>query len=357
MPPKLAISPASVYPACGVVDADLCADVARKVHERAVRLLLSGEALDADSAERLAELPGAGAQRLGRFNDRKRDGDRLADLFRRGGRADLGDKVFSCCPWLKVSRSGRGDRWRVETVSCSVRECPMCNARDAAKRAARLSQAVALVQARFPSARWIFLTLTVRNCPVGELRETIQAMNVSWQRLIKRRELRRVIGWSRSVEVTRGKDGLAHPHSHVLLCVPPSYFAADYITKHRWIELWRDCARLDYDPSLDVKAVKKASGDDVGVSSGMIAEVTKAAGYSVKPSEVEDDPSWMVELHEQQSKLRFFSTGGHVKDALKELGLSDDDDDDGDDVSSEDVLNRLLFSYNRSALEYRRSRR
>ena len=40
-----------------------------------------------------------------------------------------------------------------------------------------------------PKAR-LFLTLTVRNMPVCELRDALQHMNKSWQRLIKRKEFK-----------------------------------------------------------------------------------------------------------------------------------------------------------------------
>ncbi|MDI5829842.1 protein rep [Salmonella enterica subsp. enterica serovar Kentucky] len=30
----------------------------------------------------------------------------------------------------------------------------------------------------------------------------------------------------------------------------------DYVKQYRWVELWRDCLRVDYDPNVDVRAVK-----------------------------------------------------------------------------------------------------
>ena len=37
----------------------------------------------------------------------------------------------------------------------------------------------------FPTHRWVFLTLTVKNPPVTELRDTLKHMNDSWKRLIE----------------------------------------------------------------------------------------------------------------------------------------------------------------------------
>jgi plasmid rolling circle replication initiator protein Rep len=53
----------------------------------------------------------------------------------------------------------------------------------------------------------------------------------------------------RSTEVTRGKDGSAHPHFHCLLMVPPGYFAGhNYLRQSTWVAMWRKAMRLDYDP-------------------------------------------------------------------------------------------------------------
>ncbi|MEL6118032.1 protein rep, partial [Photobacterium sp. SP02] len=89
---------------------------------------------------------------------------------------------------------------------------------------------------------------TVRNCPIGDLRSTLQAMNSAWQRLKDRKEFRPVLGWVRTTEVTRGEDGSAHPHFHALLMVPPSWFTTHYVKHSRWVELWADVMRLDYLP-------------------------------------------------------------------------------------------------------------
>ena len=71
------------------------------------------------------------------------------------------------------------------------------------------------------------LTLTVKNPPVTELRDTLKHMNDSWQRLIQTKRFKSgVAGFLRTTEVTRGNDAdmMAHPHFHALLLVKPSYF-------------------------------------------------------------------------------------------------------------------------------------
>ena len=58
---------------------------------------------------------------------------------------------------------------------------------------------------KYPSYRWVFLTLTVKNPPVTELRDTLKAMNSAWQRLAQTKRFKGVVkGFIRTTEVTKG---------------------------------------------------------------------------------------------------------------------------------------------------------
>ena len=71
-----------------------------------------------------------------------------------------------------------------EAQFCRVRNCPVCQWRRSLMWQARFYQALPALEQEHPKARWIFLTLTVPNCPVEELRATLQEMGKGWQRLI-----------------------------------------------------------------------------------------------------------------------------------------------------------------------------
>ena len=120
--------------------------------------------------------------------------------------------------------------------------------------------AVTSNQEKYPSYRWVFLTLTVKNPPVTELRDTLKAMNSTWQRLSQTKRFKGVVkGFIRTTEVTRGKDGdmMAHPHFHALLLVQSNYFTTNYIKQNDWVRnVAKKALRVDYAPSVNVKAVK-----------------------------------------------------------------------------------------------------
>ena len=45
---------------------------------------------------------------------------------------------------------------------------------------ARFYQSLPRIVADYPDARWMFLTLTVRNCAIGELGEMLNRMNAAF---------------------------------------------------------------------------------------------------------------------------------------------------------------------------------
>ncbi len=213
---------------------------------------------------------------------------------------------------------------------------------------ARFLKALPAIEAAHPRARWLFLTLTVRNCPITDLRATIQSMNKAWHRLVKRPEFAAVQGWIRTTEVTRAQNDYAHPHFHVLLMVKPGYFAGkNYVTQQRWTELWQECARLDYTPIVDIRIVRQKPGS---ASSPLRSAVAETLKYAVKPSDMRDD--WLIELTRQVHRLRFIASGGVLKDILREteeteqdLMLADEDGDGGGDPA-------IFFDWRREIKRY-----
>lgn len=207
----------------------------------------------------------------------------------------------------------------------------------------------------YPKARWMFLTLTVRNCAVTDLCDTLNAMNSAWQRLKDRKEFAPVLGWIRTTEVTRGKDGSAHPHFHALMMVPSSMLAGvNYVRQARWVELWQECGRLDYSPVVDIRAVKprdlkhdNASTDATAFLRGAVSETLK---YAVKPSDMIADEPWFLELTKQTHKLRFVATGGALKDVLKAYG-----DDAVQPEKSADDGGSIAFGWRARERRYRRT--
>jgi plasmid rolling circle replication initiator protein Rep len=173
---------------------------------------------------------------------------------------------------------------------------------------ARLGTALPLIERDYPKARWLHLTLTIQNCPVTDLRDTLKLMNSAWQRLTQLKKFP-ALGYFKSLEVTRAKDGSAHPHFHVLLIVNSSYFqGSNYIKHDKWIGMWKKALRVDYDPSVRIQAV----------TSNLDEEIKEVAKYTVKGDDLVVDSEWLAEYTKQVHKTRAISLGGVLKQYLSE---------------------------------------
>lgn len=245
---------------------------------------------------------------------------------------------------------------------CRLRFCPTCQWRRSMMWRSRFLKALPRVLEDYPKARFIFVTLTVKNCALEDLRSQLAVMNKAWHSLTKKKDFPGV-GWVRSVEVTRGKDGSAHPHFHCLLVVKPSYFKNDYWSHSTWVANWKANLKIDYDPILNVKVVKDLKvGSEVpvlghevpGVHHSIILGVLETLKYSVKPSDLLADTEWLIELTKQMHKARSVSLGGILKEYLKE---EDPEDlihaDDEEEAIPEESL-RLIFDWREVVNRYAR---
>jgi plasmid rolling circle replication initiator protein Rep len=229
---------------------------------------------------------------------------------------------------------------------CRVRSCPVCQWRRSLMWKSKAHQVLPRIVESYPTHRWLFLTLTVRNCAVDELRSTLNWMHESFKRMTKLKDFP-AVGWLKSTEVTRSTDNTAHPHFHCLLMVPAGYFAGrSYMKQTEWVKLWRRSLRIDYDPIVDVRAIKKATSP--------ITVIPELLKYCTKESDLVADKEWFLELTRQMHNARTIATGGVLKSYLKELEKEPDDligksDDEEQKVTDE----HLLFAWQRRDKKYK----
>lgn len=226
---------------------------------------------------------------------------------------------------------------------CRLRHCPVCQWRRSLMWKAKTYKVLPKIVQEYPTHRWLFLTLTLKNVPIGMLREVLQQMNRGFQRLSQLKAFP-AEGWLRSTEVTKGRDGNAHPHFHCLLLVPRSYFGKKYIKQSEWVEMWRKSMRLDYNPVLDVQAVKQ--GDQ---PMDLVPELLK---YCTKESDLVADREWFLELTRQMHKLRAIATGGVLKEYLRELE-QEPEDLIGEGDLPEESSSSLYFGWKRRDKKYK----
>lgn len=287
------------------------------------------------------------------------------------------ERMADCSTFLAYGFSDDGLKLKNANF-CRVRHCPVCQWRRSMLWKSNMYVAYEEIKEQYPKGRWLFLTLTVRNCEITDLRETLKHMNKSWDRLVKRKAFYSVVdGWIRTTEVTRPKkkknkksdpdvicpiygNTHAHPHFHVMLFVKPSYFSTGYMSQKKWSELWGDVLRVDYQPIIDIRKVKPNKKKGQTEEDAIKSAVMETLKYSVKPDDMVGDGSkkandWFYELTRQTFKLRFVASGGVLKNALKrDDDITNDDlintNQDEEDTNTDD--RRLMFTYKKVVHKY-----
>ena len=190
--------------------------------------------------------------------------------------------IFNQCP------NHSEEKHLAQADFCRNRLCPMCNWRKSLKMFSQMSEIVEKMTTDHDGLRFIFLTLTVKNCKGEELSALIDAMNDGFTLLTSKGKnlaaskavKKNILGWFKTLEITYNiKADTYHPHFHVVLAVPDSYFTRGFTTTEKWVKLWRACMKLDYDPIVDVRSVDMAE-------KGAVCEITK---YAVKGEFLSDE--------------------------------------------------------------------
>jgi len=283
------------------------------------------------------------------------------------------DKMNGCSGFLRFAlvpnEQGESVHKLQDANFCRIRHCPICQWRRSLMWRSRTIRAMTRILTDYPGKRFIYLTLTWKNCELKDLSDSIVHANQSWQRLLKRPQFK-VLGWLRNLEITRSPIGEAHPHFHALLMVAPGYFAQDYLNQKDWIALWRSCLRVEYDPSVRVNVVKprkKITTDTSDIppliDEGLLKAIRYTLKYSTKPEDListdtsvsQDIQAWLVGLTEQLYNKRAIATGGIFKKYLAEDSevmslIVDDSTIDTSDKISQD--SKISYAWKDEQLDY-----
>jgi plasmid rolling circle replication initiator protein Rep len=272
--------------------------------------------------------------RLNPWKEKKMGNELLSKAYDSIGNDGKSSRLRECATWLKFRRVGAEKKLQAMNC-CRVRLCPVCTWRRSLRVYAHMRGIMAAMAK--DKYRYIFVTLTIRNCSGDELSDTMTSMSKAWDLFMKYKPVKKAVkGYYRGTEVTHNLDYKSecydtyHPHFHCVFAVNESYFTSrDYIKQADWAELWQKAMRLDYKPNVDVRRVKGADAK----------AVAEAAKYTLKESDYLIPDDWDMTTKTVQlldsafEKRRFVAFGGVMKEWHKKLNL--DDTENGDLVNVE----------------------
>ena len=210
---------------------------------------------------------------------------------------------------------------------CNRRLCPFCEWRRSRAWRRRFFEGLPKFHEDFPLHRAIFLTLTVRNCAISDLRTTINDMHRGWDRMQRRKSFPTKF-WFRRTEVTHNGpkkspfDGPAfHPHIHAVLFVPGAYFGRNYIRQTEWQKQWMDAARLDYPPIVDVRRARTKSTSGGHALSESRTAAVEAAKYATKATDLIAMGDVLTEYHYAVKGLRLSASSSSMRPYLSDASM------------------------------------
>lgn len=200
----------------------------------------------------------------------------------------------------------------------------MCSWRRVRNITGQLKDAFSVIQEKEKIAT-LFLTLTISNPDVNDLKSTIEKMNKSFKKMSETKQFKNaILGYFKSIEILGDKTpkGQAHPHFHILLVVKENYFKkSDYINKSEWTEMWRKSLGVEYTPVVDVRRIKSKNENFSDIDSAIIETVK----YSVKHTELTKRSNEdFYYLYTQTKGMRFISAGGILKEHLNLIKIDED---------------------------------
>ena len=242
---------------------------------------------------------------------------------------DTASAIANCARRLNLEFELHNERLGAPSIVngllCNRRLCPFCEWRRTRTWRARLLNGLEAYHHEQDKSSAIFLTLTVRNCQICELRDTIKQMHSAFKRLTL---IRGFPGraWFRRTEVTVNKGLLLggpllgsslHPHIHALLLVRPSYWSRDYWPQLKWQKEWQMAARLDYAPIIDIRRAKSRLQSCASQRDMRIAPILEAAKYTTKATDLLSLGGLLPAFNSEMKHLRLYGVSGKLQEFIK----------------------------------------
>ena len=278
------------------------------------------------------------------WKERKESNLKLADSYKRLGFKKY-YRVVDCSTFLEFGVTKSSNLKLLKANFCKVRLCPMCAWRRSLKIFGQVSKVMDYVERNY-NYRYIFLTLTVKNCYGEDLKDTLDLMTKSFNKLSERKAFKQAIkGYFRSLEITYNKkDNTYHPHFHLILAVDNNYFTNSrvYLSQEKWTNLWKESLKVDYIPVVDVRRVKSKNKDFGKVVAETAKYTVKADDYLIKDEDGKIDEELtdnvVKTLDKALHRKRLVSFGFIFKEIHKMLKLDDAEDGSLENTDNEDKL-------------------
>lgn len=256
---------------------------------------------------------------LEKWAQKKIKTDKVSEKMKLVGYYARGERMANCSDIVTYQLCPECGEFHVKRANlCRDRFCPICSWRLSLQRFGAMSRVMTALQCGYPEYKYSLATLTVKNCSADKLSETLFAMSSAWHLAINQRRVKAfVVGWARSVEITYNQETQEfHPHFHCILMTPPQSLA-DYALLAEWEKA---CEKKGLKTCIKAQNTTEIQAKD---GEKLIKSILETIKYALKTDEMTNIPlKKFRSLVDGISKKRLFSSGGLIKEYMKNCGVT-----------------------------------
>ncbi|WP_137916807.1 protein rep, partial [Klebsiella pneumoniae] len=191
-----------------------------KVFKQIVKAVEAGEKVNFLPIKKFSELADVATANAQTLNRRKKENINLSKIYNKIGQQDRAHRVAFCCSYRYMLVDSEKRAHNVHTVRCRDRNCVECQRIKSYVYQERLKRtAIEKIKSDFKADEFLFLTFTLKNPKVTQMRKAMRAMSQAFGMLARRKPFAEIFrGGIRTFEVTRNYaerlKNHCHPHIH-----------------------------------------------------------------------------------------------------------------------------------------------
>lgn len=193
-----------------------------KVFKQIVKAVEAGETVNFLPTKKFSELADVATANAQTLNRRKKENINLSKIYNKIGQQDRAHRVAFCCSYRYMLVDSEKRAHNVHTVRCRDRNCVECQRIKSYVYQERLKRtAIEKIKSDFKADEFLFLTFTLKNPKVTQMRKAMRTMSQAFGMVTRRKPFSDVFrGGIRTFEVTRNYaerlKNHCHPHIHAI---------------------------------------------------------------------------------------------------------------------------------------------
>lgn len=323
------------------------------------------------------------------FLEYKLKSEQLEKIFVSLKNYNKAEQVHHCSTYLEFLYNQTKKDLKLKKInSCKYRLCFVCNWRKSLKIYSFMRQCYDEIHRQEKKARFLFLTLTNKNCCLEDLPNTVDEILKAFTKFRKRKELQFLKGIVRSLEITIDREKTITVHMfnkkreyykkqglkvgdvnpnymmcnvHIHSILHTNYndytrYGGNWLEQSKIALLWQDCLKVNYIPVVDIRSFKPKKEAEKGHE---FAEMSK---YTVKSSDIlksledfrefDNDKKVVYWLDIALKNRRLFDLAGSFREIKRQLKFDEKRFEDYIEFEEDDIIYLLNYYFNFNLKQY-----